>query len=366
MAEPIRIFVDLLFWTGKRGGMESYVQNLYGALTPELMDGVEVAAWASRELIRTGAPWFPGRLLDSGVHSSSRAAWALGEQAVGVNARRYGADLVHCPANFGPAASPVPVVLTIHDLISFRFPEYVPGRFAAVQRGLLRAGARQARRVLTVSEASAHDLGEFLQLPPDKVRVVHPAGSGRTPSTVARDPRLLFSLGNRLPHKNFVGLLEALALIDPAVRPRLVFTGGGDDDPLAVDVARLGLEDWVELKGWVPNEEVDRLYAQATLLVFPTLFEGFGLPVLEAMSAGCPVLCTDLPVLREVGGDAAAYVDSRDPAALAEAILGLLDDSAERDRLAAAGKVRAAAFSWTRTATETLATLVDAVRASVR
>lgn len=363
MADPIRIFVDLLFWTGKRGGMESYVRHLYGALTPEMMDGVEVAAWASRELVHQGAPWFPGRLLDSGVASTGRAAWALGEQAVGVNARRYGADVVHCPANFGPAVSPVPVVLTIHDLISFRFPEYVPGRLAAAQRGLLRAGARTADQVLTVSAATARDLGEFLRLPEEKIRVVHPAGSGRTPSAAPRDPGLMFSLGNRLPHKNFVGLLEALALIDPTVRPRLVLTGGGTDDPLAADVARLGLEDWVELRGWVSDEEIDRLYAQAGLLVFPTLFEGFGLPVLEAMSAGCPVLCTDLPVLREVAGDAAAYVDSADPAALATGITALLDDPAERSRLAAAGLQHAAAFSWERTASATLATVVEVARA---
>lgn len=359
---PTRILVDLLFYTGTRGGMESVVRNLYGALTPAMLPDVQLVALASRELAAAGAPWFPGRVIDSGITSAGRIGWALGEQIVGLRAARLGADVVHCPANFGPALSPVPVVLTVHDLISFRFPEYVPGRLAGIQRALLRAGVRSARRVLTVSSATATDLEEQLGLPPEKVLVVPPAGSGRCATGVTRRSTLLFSLGNRMPHKNFTGLLEALARIAPARRPRLLITGGGPDDPLTAEVARLGLEDWVELAGWLPSEQVDRLYAEATLLVFPTLFEGFGLPVLEAMSAGCPVLCTDLPVLHEVGGEAAAYVDSRDPQALADAIVRLLDDPAERDRLAAAGTARAAEFSWERTAGQTLSALVAAAR----
>ncbi|WOP20093.1 glycosyltransferase family 1 protein [Raineyella sp. LH-20] len=362
-AHPTRILVDLLFYTGTRGGMESVVRHLYGALTPAMLQNVQLVALASRELAAAGAPWFPGPVIDSGIASSGRVGWALGEQTVGLRAARLRADVVHCPANFGPAFSPVPVVLTIHDLISFRFPEYVPGRLAGIQRTLLRAGARSARRVLTVSTATATDLAEHLALPSEKVTVVPPAGSGRRPAGVTRRTDLLFSLGNRMPHKNFVGLLEALALIVPARRPHLVITGGGPDDPLTAEVARLGLADWVDLAGWLPSEEVDQLYAEATLLVFPTLFEGFGLPVLEAMSAGCPVLCTDLPVLHEVAGDAAAYVDSRDPQALADAIAALLDDPAERARLAVAGSARAAEFSWERTAEQTLSALVAAARA---
>ncbi|MEA5153959.1 glycosyltransferase family 1 protein [Raineyella sp.] len=354
---PTRILVDLLFCTGTRGGMESVARHLYGAMTPDMLADVQLVALASRELAATDTSWFPGRVIDSRIASSGRLGWALGEQIVGFVAARLGADVVHCPANFGPAVSPVPVALTIHDLISFRFPEYVPGRLAGLQRGLLRAGARAARRVLTVSAATAADLVHYLHLPPAKVQVVHPAGSGRPARDTPRRTDLLFSLGNRMPHKNFVGLLEALALIDPARRPRLLISGGGDNDPLAAEVDRLGLGDRVELAGWVPADEIDRWYAEATLLVFPTLFEGFGLPVLEAMSAGCPVLCTDLPVLHEVGGDAATYVDSRDPQALADAIVALLDDPQERARLSAAGIVRAAEFSWERTARQTLATL---------
>ncbi|WP_431279767.1 glycosyltransferase family 4 protein [Leifsonia poae] len=153
-----------------------------------------------------------------------------------------------------------------------------------------------------------------------------------------------------MPHKNFETLLRAVARIPQAERPRLVVTGSHGDDPLLPLVSELGIGTTTTLLGWVDDDEIERLYAEATVVVVPTLFEGFGLPVLEAMSRGCPVICSDLPVLHEVGGTAADYVDPRDPDAIAERIRRLLADPAEQSRRSAAGLGRAAQLSWSQTA----------------
>lgn len=360
-----RVLVDLLFFTGRKGGMESYVREVYGRIDPEAA-GLEFVGFASSELAGSDTSWFPGEIVDSGISGENRIAWARGELlSVARAARRLRADLVHCPANLGPAWSRVPVVLTVHDLLPFRHPEYVPGAYSRILRTMIRVAAHGARRVLTVSEASAEDIVRYLRVPAGRVDVVPLAGqdaeSNPEPAPLPRLPRHVLAVGNRMPHKNFPLLLEALARIPAASRPHLTLTGSHGDDPLAPAVAALGLEAWVSLRGWLSAEELDRLYAESSLIVFPTLFEGFGLPVLEAMSRGCPVVCSDIPVLHEVAGDAAVYVAPTDAAALAATMRRLLDDPAELARLSGQGRERARTFSWARTARQTVASFQRAL-----
>jgi glycosyltransferase involved in cell wall biosynthesis len=357
------VLVDLLFYTGRKGGMESYVREVYSRLSPDDPE-LEFVGFASRELVAAGAPWFPGRLVDAGLSGEDRVAWARGELfAVGRAARRLGAAVVHAPANFGPASSRVPVALTVHDLLAFRHPEYVPGPYAVVLRAMIRRATRVATRVLTVSAATRDDLVRLLGVPADRIDVVPLAGSAPSSTGVARRPDLLLSVGNRMPHKNFERLLDALALLPEAGRPHLVITGSHGDDPLRPAVEARGLAPWVELRGWLAPEELERLYAEATALVFPTLFEGFGLPTLEAMARGCPVICSDLPVMREVAGVAAVYVDPADPASIAAAIARVVADPAEGERMSLAGLERAQGFSWSKTAEGTRRSLVAALSA---
>jgi glycosyltransferase involved in cell wall biosynthesis len=356
----MRVLVDLLFYTGTRGGMESYVRRLYGEIASgglEEAHGFEFVGLASRELTKLGAPWFPGELMDSGISGSSRVAWARGELgAVAPAARRADAALIHSPANIGPARSAVPVVLTLHDLLPFVHPEWVPGPYAPVLRGLGRAAARNARHLLTISEASRSDILRYLRLAAAQVEVVPLAAGASTRAPAGPSGRAgLLAVGNRMPHKGFDTLLSALATIPAARRPHLTVTGGGSNDPLRAEVARRGLTNSVSLPGWLSAAELDALYARSAIYVFPTRFEGFGLPMLEAMSQGCPVMASELPVLREVGGDAAVYVPADDPRAWAERIMTLLEDPAERERLTEAGVARAGHFSWKRTARMTLA-----------
>lgn len=344
-----RLLVDLLFYTGARGGMESYVRNLYAHLArPDF----EFVALASRELAQSGAPWFPGELVDSGVPGDHRAAWAWAElTAVGRAARRAEADLIHAPANVGPWRAPVPVVLTVHDLLPFRHPEFVPGRYSAVLRMLIRGAARNAASVLTISQQTATDLTAVLGLAPDSIDLTPLGAPAPLPLPHReRDPRLIFALGNRMPHKNFESLIRALALIPPGSRPRLVVSGSRGGDPLAAVVEKLGIGPWVDLRGWLDDEEIATLYATAAAVVIPSLFEGFGLPVLEGMARGCPVICSDLPVLHEVAGDAAVYFDPRALRSIADAISSTLADGDRLRSLGVAGRDRAGRFSWEQTA----------------
>ncbi|TFD53390.1 glycosyltransferase family 1 protein [Cryobacterium sp. Hh11] len=351
------ILVDLLFFTGKKGGMESYVREVYSRMPPESA-GVRFIALASSELAAGDTSWFPGDVIDSGISGENRVAWARGELfSVAGFAHRRRAALIHCPANLGPLYSRIPVVMTIHDLLPFRHPEYVPGAYSLILRTLIRLGARTARHVLTISDASRADIRRYLRIKRTPVDVIPLAGeTAGTPvvQTQRRTDQLL-AVGNRMPHKNFSTLLEALALLPEHARPRLVITGSHGDDPLTPLVDQLGLQQWVSLRGWLTADELDALYAESALFVFPTLFEGFGLPVLEAMAHGCPVLCSDIPVLHEVAGNAAVYVDSHDAAQLAHVIGGLLGSPEELSRLAAAGLERATEFTWDRTAQQTLA-----------
>jgi glycosyltransferase involved in cell wall biosynthesis len=360
-----RILVDLLFYTGTRGGMESYVRNLYHELGA-IGSGFEFVGYASRELAAMDTSWFPGEVVDSHVSGESRVTWARGElTAVPRAARGLRADLIHAPANIGPRRSPVPVVLTVHDLLPFRHPEWVPGPYAPVLRALVRGAARSAARVLTVSHASGHDIERVLAVPSERIDVVPLAGGTHDgPAVGVRSEHLLLSVGNRMPHKNFTMLLEALAAIPGDERPRLVITGGSGADPLAPVVEHLGLTGRVDLLGWVPGDELERLYGEASCVVLPTLFEGFGLPVLEAMARGCPVICSDLPVLREIGGSAAVYVDPTSVTALAHSIRQLLADPAKRSELSALGRERAAEFTWAATARGTARSFQRALDAS--
>lgn len=364
----MRIAVDLVYFTGTKGGTETYARSLYTAVGrrfPEL----DLVALVNTELGGTAPAWFPGEAVAVRASGENRVAWALAENTlVPLRAATARADVLHCPANFGPALSRVPVVLTVHDLLGFRFPDLVAVGGARAVQALTRASVRGARHVVTDSAASAADIRTHLSVPDRRITVVPLAASAQPPAGPPPTPvhggrPLLLSTGNRLPHKNFETLLRALALIPRTERPRLALSGSHGEDPLRPLVHELGLTDDVELLGWVSAEELDALYREAALYVLPSRFEGFGLPVLEAMVRGCPVLCSDIPVLAEVGGRAAEYTDTNDPAVLAADLRRLLADPPLRARLAAAGHERAAEFSWDRTATATVELLRRAATA---
>src|SRR3546814_5903645 len=218
--------------------------------------------------------------------------------------------------------------------------------------------ARTADRVLTVSHAAARSIRQHLGVAQDRITVVH-NGSGEPHPTadpwrmlsslsLPRDRPIVLSAGSRMPHKNFVGLLAALATLAPERRPLAVIAGSRLPDPLSAEVARLGLDSDVVLPGWVSDAQLEALYQVADLYACPSLAEGFGLPVVDALRRSVPVLAHDIPVLHEVGGDAARYADATDPQTFGAAIEGALTSPPDGPRRDAA-RAWAEAFKIGRT-----------------
>jgi glycosyltransferase involved in cell wall biosynthesis len=358
------VLVDMLSYTGSKGGMETYTRQLYRELG-SMTTGLEFVALASREGARLDTSWFPGEVIASPISGENRFVWAFGELvASSWWARRRGADLVHSPATLGPAYTSMPTVITIHDMLYWSHPELMATPlYTEPVKWMEKRGARNAAHVITDSQVSADEIVRYLGYPSDRLHVVPLAAKDsavRTPRPPSPE-NLVLASGQRLPHKNWTGLIRASALLEEEVRPQLVITGARGEDPLQPLVDALGLHDWVTLKGWVDDDELVALQGRARAMAMPTFCEGFGLPVLEAMSMGLPVLASDIPVLREVGGDAALWFDPRSTRSIADALRVVSTQPERMSELSAAGLVRAQQFSWRRVAEETLAVFQQAL-----
>lgn len=354
-----RVLVDLLSYTGTKGGMETYTRELYRALGA-LDDRYEYVGYISTEGALLDLSWFPGRIIESGISGENRFVWAWGELTqVAKAAVRAEADLVHAPATLGPRKTPMPTVVTMHDMLYWSHPEYMSTPlYTTPVKWMERVAARNATRVVTISPDSADEIAKYLGVDRARLDVIPLAGS--TPSGVDRSRAgsagpLVIAMGNRRPHKNWGALIRALGLMAPSDRPRLVITGGRGADPLAAIVAAAGVEDSVDLRGWIDDDEFRELYSTATALAIPSFAEGFSLPTLEAMGAGLPVLLSDIGVHRFVGGDAARYFDPHDDGALAALIQEVVASSSLREQMTQEGRARAAEFTWERTAFATRA-----------
>ena len=363
------VFVDMLSYTGTKGGMETYTRELYREIG-SMDTAFDFVALASAEGGRMDLSWFPGEVIRSRISGENRFVWAAGELvASSLHARRRHADLVHCPATLGPVRTSMPTVLTIHDMLYWSHPDsMVTPFYTKPVMWMERRAAANAARIITDSAVSAAEIHKYLGFPTDRLHVVPLAA--KAPGPVQRDgvgENLVLASGQRRPYKNWDALVRALALVDESVRPRLVITGAGPGpDPLEDVVRRTGMEPWVELKGWIDSAELEDLRRRARAMAYPTLAEGFGLPVLEAMSIGLPLIASDLPVLREVGGDAALWFDPLDDASIAAAITTLATRPEVAQRLARDGLAQAATFSWRRVAEETLEVFERTLRESAR
>jgi glycosyltransferase involved in cell wall biosynthesis len=280
---------------------------------------------------------------------------------------RIDVHLLHGPAFVGPIVSTCPFVVTIHDLSFLLYP----GSFRTLNRTYLRAFTRlsvqRARRVLAVSESTKRDLMQYYHLKPDKIDIVYngvdshfrPLPEDQIEGFRSKrglPERFILFVGTLEPRKNIVRLVEAYARIPQQPCPPLVLVGGKGwlYDEVFARVEALNLNDRVRFVGYVPAEELAWWYNAATLFVYPSLYEGFGLPPLEAMACGTPVITSATSSLPEVVGDAGLLVDPTDLDALAMAMEQVLTDGALRTEMRAAGLPRARTFSWQRTAQRTV------------
>jgi glycosyltransferase involved in cell wall biosynthesis len=348
---------------GETGGAEVYARRLLPALRdaePRLEMTLLLGGEAAREDWGEGVTVVPLRF-----DPRSRVRRVLAEQTLLPAAiRRLVPDLLHNLFNTAPTAVSVPQVTTIHDLVFKRYPE-THGLLAKGVEILVPLAARRSARVITDSEASKSDIVRFLEVPTDAVDVA-PLGPGIPEDAKGPPPpeiRRLFEIGDaplilsvlaKRPHKNAARLLEAFARVPSGV---LVMPGysTGYESELRDRIDDAGLGERVRLLGWVDDATLDGLYRAADCFVFPSLAEGFGLPVLEAMLRGAPVACSNATSLPEVAGDAALLFDPLDVDAIAVSVRRILEDSELAERLRAAGRERARRFSWEETARRTLA-----------
>jgi glycosyltransferase involved in cell wall biosynthesis len=362
----IHVALNLVYLVpGETGGMETYARELLPRLAAR--DDVRVTALVNREALAAGGPWLDVANVLIPVRARSRVEWVRGEQQfVPRAAARAGADLVHSLASTAPLHGSVRRITTIHDLNYKLVPEAHFGVRGLGMRALVPASARRSHRIVVDAESTRRDLVDHLHVPEDKVDVV-PLGASPatavepTPAGGLRvrlglgDRRVLLSASAKRPHKNLARLLQAVAGIED--RPLLVIPGypTPHEADLRALASELGIADDVVFPAWVSAADLEGLYALAEAVVFPSLYEGFGLPVLEAMGRGVPVATSDRSSLPEVAGDAALLFDPEDVDAIRGAIERLLADGALRERLAVAGRERAATFTWERTAELTVA-----------
>jgi glycosyltransferase involved in cell wall biosynthesis len=361
------IGLNLVFLVpGETGGMETYARELIAALIEEAA-GLRLTAFLSREAAEdTAAPWAGIESVTVPVHARRRTEWVRGEQQLLPRlAKRQGVDLVHSLASTAPAWGAFRRVVTIHDVIYRIHPEAHGGIRARGMAVLVPLAARRSDRVIVPSTSTRNDLTRLLHVAPEKIDVV-PEGvraPGQRPAeTVELRARLglgerpvVLTLSAKRPHKNLPRLLEAIALIPKERRPVLLLPGYATE--WEVELRRrsgeLGLDDDTRFLGWVSDGELEELYSAAACFVFPSLYEGFGLPVLEAMARGVPVACSNRGSLPEVAGTAARFFDPERPEEIARAVEAVLFDRDEAARLAADGRARAAAFTWQKTARAT-------------
>jgi glycosyltransferase involved in cell wall biosynthesis len=307
----VKVGVDVSPLVQTRAGTARHVRGLLGALRGR--PGLEL------ELLSFGGP---GR-------ASSVVRDALW-YPVGLARRARRLDVLHCTTFRGPIRAPVPTVLTVHDLAILRYPEAFPRWHRLYGTAGLRRVLRSADAVVAVSEFTKDELVELAGVPAERVRVIANGVDGTfTPDGPAAEGRYALAVATLEPRKNLGRVVEATRLAGIALRVVGARGWGGVDVP-----------GWV---GEVPDAELAALYRGAHSVLYPSLYEGFGLPVLEAMACGTPVVTSRGTATEEVAGGAAVLVDPLDAASIAA---GIGEAEARRDELVALGRARASGFTW--------------------
>jgi glycosyltransferase involved in cell wall biosynthesis len=350
------------------GTGEGYRQTGVSRYIGELVDGLHDVIAPDDSVTLLGQK--PRKISDS---PPLRILWEQTGLPFSAMARRL--DVFHGPVLVVPLANRVPSVVTVHDLAFLRYPEQLPAKRRAWLVAATRVSAHRARRVITISQRTADDLREWLKLPEDRVEVIPLAPSPRilpvtgTSLDVFRmkeniDRPYVLAVGTLEPRKNLPTLLRAFARIRDDIPHQLVLVGpeGWLTGDLRQTLVELNLGDRLRMTGFVSDDELGGWYSAADLFAFPSHYEGFGLPSVEAMRCGAPVLASNSSSFPEVVGDAGVLISPNDGDLWAETMKDLLGNPAHLADLRSKGYARAETFSWTRTAAETYTVYKDVAR----
>ncbi|MDA0185151.1 glycosyltransferase family 4 protein [Solirubrobacter phytolaccae] len=354
-AAPLRVAFDATHARINRTGIGRYAQQLLPALAAR--DDVDVVGLLAPG---TGATGRAQHLL--GV---ARRDFAYYPAGLAHRARAARADVIHCPTSSPAHSAKPPLVMTVHDLLWLRMPQHFTPAVRAYHRMSVPA-VRAAGRILADSDATRADVIELLGVPEERVVTAPLAADPRfAPREADRDllrarfgieRRYVLAVATREPRKNLNALLDAFERLAARVDDcDLVLVGGKGWSSAELERTLEATDDRVKVCGFVSEDELVALYAGATCFAFPSLAEGFGLPVLEAMACGTPVVSSNTTSMPEVTGDAALLVDPTDVEALAAALERLMTEPVLANGLARRGLERAATFSWERCAAETVA-----------
>ena len=370
----MRIAFDGTALRPRRTGVGYYTDHLLHHLACEATHD-EVVVLSNRD-VETSLPLPPTVRVDVSGRRMPRMVWMqLGAPAA---LSAVDPDVVHFTNGMLPIASPVPTVVTIHDMSLRMYPRYHPLRRVLLNSPLVDLAARRADAIVTVSESAKHDILQMYALSPDRVHVVHEAAApsfhrvgdqaelDRVRRRYGLADRIILYVGTIEPRKNLPKLVEAFASRHRTgeLPHQLVCVGpyGWLSRGLQDHVRRSKVADAIRFTGYVPFEDLPALYSLAEIFVYPSMYEGFGLPVIEAMACGAPVITGRAAAVAEVGGDAVEKVNRIDANAFGEAMVRLARDPKRRGELSARGLARAQQFSWTRAAQQTLAIYGDVCR----
>jgi len=364
----MRIAFDGTTLTPGRTGVGYYTEHLLQHLAREVVQTGDEVVVVSNKPIDTQAP-LPSHVR---VHDGHRFPIRIGWMQLRASAALASLqpDVAHFTNGMIPYGSPAATIVTVHDMSLRLYPRCHPLRRLLLNRPLMHVAIRHASQIVTVSESARRDLLRFHDIPADRVSVVHEAASpafrpihdrARLDEVRARyglPKRFILYVGTIEPRKNLLRLMTAFAAARRAGIPHhLVCVGpyGWASSDLSGHIKKLGVEPWVHFTGYLPFELLPAIYNLGDFFVFPSLYEGFGLPVVEAMASGLPVLTSNSSSLGEIAGDAALTIDPTDTDALLAGIRQLAADRDLRRELSERGLQRSRSFSWAQTARQMLA-----------
>ena len=307
--------------------------------------------WTRPDILKVAPPW----------NTEGRLKRILWEQLVWpLDAQKHRLDLLHSMAFVTPVWQPCPTTLTVYDLSFVHFPERFPVWQQRYLHSQTRRSCRNARRVVTISESGRRDVHHHFGVPLERIDVVQPGVDERFRPYSSQEvaefrerqqlpEQFILHVGTLQPRKNIPTLIDALARLDRPHLPLVLVGGKGWQYAQIFErIAALGLHKQVRLTGYVPDEELPLWYNAAAALVFPSVYEGFGLPIVQAMACGTPVIAADTSSIPEAAGDAALLFAPHDVDGLVNHLLTVLDNEEQADTMREKGVVHASQFTWTR------------------